>query len=83
MMGVPINGPDIVFWDNTSVLSGESVPEYKLSKKYLGICYHSVREASISSIWKVEFVKGTHKIANILTKIISVTDNDKKIKEWI
>lgn len=83
MMGVPLAGPAIVFGDNKSVVNGASIPEAKLSKKHLGICYHAVREASAAGIWKVGFTKGVDNIANCLTKILSGTQKEKEIGEWM
>ena len=53
-MGVPIYEPDIVLGDNTIVLNGGSIPEPKLSKKHLGICYHTVGEEYAFEIWMSE-----------------------------
>ena len=83
MMGVPLGGPAVVFGDNKSVVNGASIPEAKLSKKHLGICYHAVREASAAKIWKVGFVKGKYNIANCLTKILSGTQKDKELDKWM
>ena len=83
MMGVPLAGPAIVFGDNKSVVNGASIPEHKLSKKHLGICYHAVREASAAGIWKVGFCKGTNNIANCLTKILSGTQKNKEVDKWM
>ena len=82
-MGVPIAGPAIVFGDNKSVVQGASVPESKLSKKHLGICYYASREASAAGIWKVGFVKGKYNIANCLTKILSGTAKEKEVEKWM
>ena len=56
MLGVPIDGPAVVWCDNQSVANGAAVPEAKLNKKHLGICYHAVREASAAKIWQVGFI---------------------------
>ena len=45
--------------------------------------YHAIREAYAARIWKVGFVKVTHNIYNILTRIISGTANDKDVKKWM
>ena len=59
------------------------VPEAKLSKKHLGICYHAVREASAAKIWQVGFIKGKHNIADCLTKILSGTVLEKQVTQWM
>ena len=83
MMGVPIDGPAVVWCDNQSVAKGAAVPEAKLNKKHLGICYHAVREASAAKIWQVGFIKGEHNIADCLTKILSGTVLEKQVKQWM
>ena len=83
MLGVPLAGPAIVFGDNKSVVNGASIPEAKLSKKHLGICYHAIREASAAGIWKVGFTKGADNIANCLTKILSGTQKEKEVSQWM
>ncbi len=83
MLGVPIYGPAVVWCDNQTVVNGASVPEAKLSKKHLGICYHAVREASAAKIWQVGFIKGEYNVADCLTKILSGTQLDKHISKWM
>lgn len=83
MMGVPIDGPAVVWCDNKTVVNGASVPEAKLSKKHLGICYHAVREASAAKIWQVGFVPGKYNIADCLTKILSGTALEKQVERWM
>jgi len=83
MMGVPLDGPAVVWCDNQSVAKGAAVPEAKLNKKHLGICYHAVREASAAKIWQVGFIKGEHNIADCLTKILSGTVLEKQVTQWM
>ena len=64
-----------------SVLNGASIPKYKILKNHLMICYHAAREESAAGICKVGFVKGTHNIANLLTKILSRIYKEKDIKK--
>ena len=83
MMGVPIDGPTTVFGDNKTAVNGISIPEAKLAKKHLGICYHATREASAAGIWEVGFTQGKHNIANCLTKILSGTMKDKECDKFM
>ena len=83
MMGVPIEGPAVVWCDNKSVANGAAVPEAKLSKKHLGICYHAVREASAAGIWMVGFTHGKHNIADMLTKILSGFKKEGQAGKWM
>ena len=83
MMGVSLDGPAVVWCDNQSVAKGAAVPEAKLNKKHLGICYHAVREASAAKIWQVGFIKGEHNIADCLTKVLSGTVLEKQVTQWM
>ena len=83
MLGVPLSGPTLIFGDNQSVVNGASIPECKINKKHLGICYHAVREASAAGIWRVGFIKGKYNIADSLTKILSATIKDKQVERWM
>jgi len=83
MLGVPILGPAYIFGDNKSVVNGASIPECKISKKHLGICYHAVREASAQGVWRVGFIKGKYNIADSLTKILSGTVKEKQVQKWM
>jgi hypothetical protein len=83
MMGVPLSGPAVVWCDNKSVADGASVPEAKLNKKHLGICYHAVREASAAGIWMAGFVPGKFNIADMLTKILSGIKKDAQAEKWM
>ena len=83
MMGVPLDGPAVVWCDNKSVANGASMPEAKLNKKHLGICYHAVREASAAKIWMVGFTHGKFNIADMLTKILSGVKKDAQAEKWM
>ena len=83
MMGVPLEGPAVVWCDNQSVAKGASVPEVRLNKKHLGICYHAVREASAAGIWMIGFTKGVHNIADMLTKVLSGSVLEKQVGKWM
>jgi len=83
MMGVPLTGPAVCWCDNQSVANGASIPEHKLNKKHLGICYHAVREASAAKIWEVGFIKGEWNIADCLTKVLSGTVLEKQVNRWM
>ena len=83
MLGVPLVGPAIVFGDNQSVVNGASIPENKLNKKHLGICYHAVREATAAGVWKVGFTKGVDNIANCLTKILTGAMKELELSKFV
>ena len=52
------------------MVKGEYIPHQMFLSKYLGICYHAVREESADGIWKVGFVKGKNNIYKCLTNIL-------------
>ena len=80
---VPIDGPAIFFEENKSVLNGASIPESKLSRKHMGICYYAVRESYSSGICKVGFVNGTQNVANCLIKILSGYSKEMEVEKCL
>ena len=82
MMGVPVISPSIMVVDNESVVKSVSVPESRLKKKHLSICYHSVREAVAGGIIAVKWVKSEDNLADICTKIMSGV-TFKRLLSWI
>ena len=82
MMGVPVISPSIMVVDNESVVKSVSVPESRLKKKHLSICYHSVREAVAGGIIAVKWVKSENNLADICTKIMSGV-TFKRLLSWI
>ena len=67
---------------NESVVKSVSVPESRLKKKHLSICYHSVREAVAGGIIAVKWVKSEDNLADICTKIMSGV-TFKRLLSWI
>ena len=76
-MGVPILGLANVWGDNKGIVNSASIPETRITKNYLGICYYAFREASEQGIWKVGFCKGVNNIEDFLTKMLSGTAKEK------
>ena len=68
MVGVPIEGPAIVYGDNMSVVLSTSVPSSVLKKKMLALCYHRVREAIAAKIIVYKHIRSEQNKADILTK---------------
>ena len=83
MVGLPILGPACVWGDNKGVVNSASIPETRITKKHIGICYHVVREASAQGIWKVGFYNGVNNIVDCLTKILSGTAKEKQVSKWM
>ena len=77
MMVVTILGPAKLWGDNKVVVHSASIPEKRITKKHLGICYHAVHDASAQDIWKVVFCKGVNNITDRLTNVISVNAKGK------
>ena len=46
MMGIPVDGPALIFGENQSILANTTMPESTLKKKTQSIVYHFVREGS-------------------------------------
>ena len=44
-VGVRLDGPAIIFYDNNSVVTNTSVPTSMLNKRQNEICYHQLRES--------------------------------------
>ena len=49
----------------------------------MGICYHSVRRASVAGMWKVGFVKVLKNVAKCLTMILSGTAKGNEVEKWM
>ena len=73
MVGVPVNGPAILYGDNMSVVLSTSVPSSVLKKKMLALCYHRVREAVAAKIIVYKHIRSERNKADILTKPLGGT----------
>ena len=78
MMRVPILGPAHVWGDKKGVVNCAYIPETRITKKHLGVCYHTVHEASAQGIWK-----GVNNIVDCLTKILSGTAKENQVSKWM
>ena len=70
MMGVPVEGPENIFCDNEAVVQNTTVPESRLGKKHISICYNVVREAVAAKIGRVSKEPGDTNLADIETKLV-------------
>jgi hypothetical protein len=70
MLGVPIEGPSIMFGDNMAVINSASIPESNLKKRHNALSYHRVREAIAAKVLEFYHIKGTENPADILTKFL-------------
>jgi hypothetical protein len=68
MMGVPIDGPAILFCDNKSVVTSCSILSSTLKKRHNALAYHKLRECVAAGIIQIFHVPGKENVADILTK---------------
>jgi len=68
MMGIPINGPSLLFCDNKSVVTSCSVLSNSLKKRHNALAYHKLRECAAAAILRIFHVDGKSNLADILTK---------------
>ena len=57
MLGVPIEGPTIVYGDNLAVITNASVPGSMIKKKHHACAYHFIREACTAGIMLTQILK--------------------------
>jgi hypothetical protein len=68
MMGIPVEGPALIYGDNQSVLANTTIPDSTLKKKSQSIAYHFVREGSARDEWRTTYVNTHDNQADLLTK---------------
>ena len=71
MMGTDLNGPNLIYEDNMSVVTNSSLPESTLNKKSNSVCYHAVRESVAMGESLVAHVPSAQNLADFLTKVLS------------
>ncbi|KAI2495421.1 hypothetical protein MHU86_19096 [Fragilaria crotonensis] len=74
MMGVPIDGPSMIYGDNMSVIHNTQRPESTLKKKSNSVCYHAVREAVAMGECITAHISTHDNPADLCTKIIPWTE---------
>ena len=67
-LGVPVEGPSMLFGDNESVVNTASNAHSKLQKRHNALSYHRVREALAAGIILFFHVRGKLNPADILSK---------------
>ena len=68
MLGVPVDGPAMMFGDNQSVVTNCSLSTSTLKKKHNAIAYHRVRETVAAGVINFMHVTTKDNIADIMTK---------------
>ena len=79
MLGVPIEGPAVLFGDNNSVILNTTLPSSQLKKKHNAIAYHRVREAIAAKIVRFIKIATQDNLADVLTKPIPTNDFLNKV----
>ena len=70
MMGVPIDGPLLIYGDNVSVIHNTQQPESTLKKKSNLIAYHAVRESVAMGESLTGHVGTNDNPADLATKVL-------------
>jgi hypothetical protein len=68
MMGVPIDGPCMLFCDNEAAVKNSTIPESTLKKKHNAIACHRVREAVALGTIRIGYINTSRNLADMLTK---------------
>ena len=74
MLGVPIDGPAMMYGDNLSVVINTTVPSNVLKKKHLSCSYHRVREAIAAKITTFKHIRSKENYADVLTKPLALKE---------
>lgn len=77
MFGVPINGPDI-YYDNQSVVDSLSLRHCRVQKKHNVLCFHKVRKAAAIKLIKMTKSDGTGNLVDLFTKKVLTMAMRKK-----
>ena len=70
-LGIDLEGPTLVLFDNVSVVLNISVPSSVLKKKHNAIAYHRGRAAIAAKVMRFGYIKSEENVSDILTKPIS------------
>jgi hypothetical protein len=70
MMGVPIDGPVSIYWDNHSVFKNASRLESGCNKKHNSIAYHHTHEAQVAEAIRVAWESGELNLSDLFMKLL-------------
>src|SRR5687767_12553935 len=73
MLGVPIEGPSIMFGDNMAVINSASISESNMKKRHNALSYHRVRAAIVANVLRFHHISEKGNPADILTKFLPST----------
>jgi hypothetical protein len=73
MLGVPLDGPAMMYGNNHSVVINTSSPSSVLKKKHHACSFHRVQEAVAADILCFEHIRSEENLADVLTKPLDGT----------
>jgi len=79
LIGVPINGPSLVYGDNMSVIYNTQSPESTLKKKCNSIAYHACRESVAMGESLTGHVPTNSNCTDLATKVCLV----RSVEIWL
>ena len=71
MMGVPIDGPSLIYGNNLSVIKNSQTPESQLKKKKNAICYHAMCESVVMGESLCTHLHSEDNYADLITKVLT------------
>ena len=80
MLGVPLDGPSMLFGDNQSMIMNTTVPGSALKKRHSAVAYHRIREAVASSIVNIIHCRSETNLSDILTKPLGPQTFQRMVK---
>ena len=85
-LGVPIEGPAMMFGDNETVVNTASLPHGKLHKRHNALSFHRVREAIAAGVTRFIHIAGDTNPADVLSKHWdwnSIKDSLRPLLFWL
>ena len=70
MMGVPMEGPTNVYYDNEAIISNSNMTEPTLKKNHLSVCYHKTRECYAKGAVCISYKPTETNLADVCIKIL-------------
>ena len=83
MIGVPIEGPAMMYGDNQSVVLNTTVPSSVLKKKHHACAYHRVREVIVARVIVFKHIKSEDNFSDIMTKPLAGEAFHKLVKPFL
>ena len=80
MIGVPIEGPTNVYYDNEAVVSNSILAESTLKKKHLSMSHHKTREYGAKGAVRIGYESTDTNMADMCTKVLTENNKGQKIR---